>query len=127
MGGRTATAQKKPMGSGRPFDASLIDIAASAGLVEVQLIGTKSNRSAIGARILASYGGDTQAQEVLSQSSYYSCNDSRLHFGLGSAAPADLSVRWPRGATKKYPKVKCDQLITIREAHGFVPNMGWAR
>ena len=45
----------------------------------------KSNRSAIGARVTATYGGQRQAQEVLSQSSFYSANDPRLHFGLGKA------------------------------------------
>jgi hypothetical protein len=90
-------------------------------------VGTKSNRSAIGARVLAQYSGHTQAQEVLSQSSYYSCNDSRLHFGLGLAMAADLKIRWPSGLTEKYPGVKCDQLVTLREGHGIIPNMGWAR
>jgi hypothetical protein len=95
--------------------------------LKVKLVGTKSNRSAIGARVLARYSGRTQAQEVLSQSSYYSCNDSRLHFGLGQATTVDLVIRWPSGLTEKYPGVKCDQLITIREAHGVIPNAGWAR
>jgi len=95
--------------------------------LKVKLVGTKSNRSAIGARVLARYSGRVQAQEVLSQSSFYSCNDSRLHFGLGQATTADLVIRWPSGITEKYPNVKCDQLITIREGHAIVPNMGWAR
>jgi hypothetical protein len=95
--------------------------------LKLKLVGTKSNRSAIGARVLARYSGRTQAQAVLSQSSFYSCNDSRLHFGLGQATTADLVIYWPSGLTEKYPTVKCDQLITIREAHGIIPNMGWAR
>jgi hypothetical protein len=77
--------------------------------------------------VLAKYSGKVQAQEVLSQSSFYSCNDSRLHFGLGQAASADLAIHWPSGAIEKYMDVKCDQLITIREAHGIIPNAGWAR
>ena len=77
--------------------------------------------------MLSKYSGHTQAQEVLSQSSYYSCNDSRLHFGLGEAITADLEIHWPSGATEKYANVKCDQLVTIREAHGVIPNAGWAR
>jgi hypothetical protein len=95
--------------------------------LKVKLIGTKSNRSGIGARVLVRYGNRTQAQEVLSQSSFFSCSDSRLHFGLGDAATADVTVRWLNGATEKYPAVKCDQLITIREGHGLVPNFGWAK
>jgi hypothetical protein len=95
--------------------------------LKVKLIGTKSNRSAIGARLLVRYAGKTQAQAVLSQSSYYSCNDSRLHFGLGQATVADLVIHWPSGITEKHPNVKCDPLLTIREGHGLVPNLGWVR
>jgi hypothetical protein len=95
--------------------------------LKVKLIGTKSNRGAIGARVLAHYAGRTQAQEVLSQSSYYSCNDSRLHFGLGPAATANLTIRWPSGITEEVRNVGCDKLITIQESHGIVPNRGWSR
>jgi hypothetical protein len=95
--------------------------------LKVKLVGTKSNRSAIGARVLARYSGHTQAQEVVSQSSYFSCNDTRLHFGLGDALEADLSITWPSGLVEQYHAVKGDQLVTIKESHGVVPNMGWAR
>src|SRR6202453_4295275 len=98
------------------------DLTGTNHWLKVKLLGTKSNRSAIGARVVAKYSGHIQAQEVLSQSSYYSCNDSRLHFGLGQATTADLVIRWPGGATEKFMRVKCDQLITIQEAHGIVPN-----
>ncbi|MGO9270062.1 MAG: ASPIC/UnbV domain-containing protein [Terriglobia bacterium] len=81
----------------------------------------------MGARVLARYSGRIQAQEVLSQSSFYPCNDSRLHFGLGQAITADLVIRWPSGITEKYPSVKCNQLVTIRESRGIIPNRGWAR
>ena len=43
-----------------------------------------------------------QAQEVLSQSSFYSANDRRLHFGLGAATTADLDIRWPNGARRQW-------------------------
>jgi hypothetical protein len=95
--------------------------------LKVKLIGTKSNRSAIGARVLARYAGHLQAQEVLSQSSYYSCNDSRLHFGIGEATAADLTIHWPSGTIENYPAVRCDQLVTIREGRGFTANAGWAK
>ncbi|MGA7856613.1 MAG: CRTAC1 family protein, partial [Terracidiphilus sp.] len=51
--------------------------------IKIRLEGTKSNRSAIGARVLARYGGKVQAQELLSQSGFLSASDPRLHFGLG--------------------------------------------
>jgi hypothetical protein len=103
------------------------DLKGTHHWLKIKLVGTKSNRSAIGARVLVRYSGKVQAQEVLSQSSFYSCNDSRLHFGLGQATTADLVIHWPSGITEKYPNVKCDQLITIREAHAIIPNVGWAR
>ena len=61
------------------------DLGGMNHWLKVKLIGVKSNRSAIGARVTARYGSRVQAQEVLSQSSFYSANDLRLHFGLGTA------------------------------------------
>jgi len=54
--------------------------------LKLKLIGTKSNRSAIGATVTVNAGGRRQRQDVLSQSSFYSQSDLRLHFGLGRAA-----------------------------------------
>ena len=81
----------------------------------MKLEGVKSNRSAIGARVLAHYGGKTQAQSVLSQCSFYSCNDPRLHFGLGDFTSVDLEVHWPNGLTESFKRVPINQLVTIRE------------
>jgi len=83
--------------------------------LKVRLIGTKSNRSAIGARAVAHYGGKKQAQTVMSQSSFYSANDPRLHFGLGPATSADLEVHWPSGLLQKFPNIAANQLIVITE------------
>ena len=83
--------------------------------LKVKLVGVKSNRSAIGARVTARYGGKAQAQEVLSQSSFYSANDRRLHFGLGAATHADLEIRWPRGAVQTLPQVTADQVLVVTE------------
>jgi hypothetical protein len=95
--------------------------------IKVKLEGTKSNRSAIGARVVTHYGGKMQAQAVLSQSSYYSCNDSRLHFGVGGAAAVDVDVYWPSGGRETYKAIAADQLVTLREGKGIVPNKGWKR
>lgn len=103
------------------------DLKGKHHWLKIKLVGTKSNRSAIGAKVLVKYGGKAQAQEVLSQSSYYSCNDPRLHFGLGPSLSADIAIHWPSGAIEKYANIKCDELITIQEAHGLIPNKGWAR
>ena len=71
--------------------------------LKVRLEGTHSNRSAIGSRVVVRYGGKVQAQEVMSQSSYLSSNDPRLHFGLGANAKADVEVRWPDGKSESFP------------------------
>jgi hypothetical protein len=83
--------------------------------IKIRLHGTKSNRSALGAKVTIHYGGKTQVQEVMSQSSYVSANDPRLHFGLGSAATVDLEVRWPLGAIEVHKSVPADRLITLLE------------
>jgi len=91
------------------------DVTGANNWLKVKLRGTKSNRSAIGARVIARYGGKQQAQEVMSQSSFYSANDLRLHFGLGTAKTADLEIRWPSGAKQMLPAVKANQILEIRE------------
>ena len=94
------------------------DVTGGGHWIKVKLIGTKSNRSAIGARVTLHYGGKIQAQEVLSQSSFYSASDLRLHFGLGAVKTVDLEIRWPSGAKEKLTNVAADQLVTVREGQG---------
>ena len=95
------------------------DLAGGSQWLKVKLIGRKSNRSAIGARVLVKYGDRQQVQEVLSQSSFLSNNDTRLHFGLGAITVAEISVRWPSGQTNVYPGVAAGQLATIDEVAGL--------
>jgi len=96
------------------------DVTGGNTWLKVKLIGVKSNRGAVGARVIAHYGGKLQAQEVLSQSSFYSASDSRLHFGLGTATTADLEIRWPNGMREEVKKVAADQLVVIKEGSGIV-------
>jgi hypothetical protein len=95
------------------------DVSRKNHWVKVKLTGVKSNRSAIGARVTVRYGDKVQTQEVLSQSSYLSVNDSRLHFGLGTATMADIEIRWPLGQMEKLTQVAADQLIHVREGSGI--------
>jgi hypothetical protein len=88
--------------------------------LKVRLIGTKSNRSAIGARVLVRYGKHAQAQALMSQSSYLSCNDPRLHFGLGEETLADIEVHWPNGLTEFAKRVPANRLITLQEGSGVL-------
>jgi hypothetical protein len=66
-----------------------------------------------------------QTKEQLSQSSFLSCNDFRLHFGLGNALLADVTVRWPSGQRESFTALKADRLYTLKEGRGIVPNRGW--
>jgi enediyne biosynthesis protein E4 len=103
------------------------DINGNHHWLKIKLLGTKSNRSAIGARVVVSYGGKRQAQAVMSQSSFYSSNDPRLHFGLGAEKSADIEVHWPSGAVEKFKTVTADQLIVVKEGSGIQPNAGWSK
>jgi enediyne biosynthesis protein E4 len=95
------------------------DVSSGGHWLKVLLVGVTSNRSAIGARVTAHYQNRTQAQEVMAQASFYSANDRRLHFGLGAATSADLTIRWPNGAIEKLERVEADQLIVVREGSGI--------
>jgi hypothetical protein len=88
--------------------------------LKLKLIGTKSNRSAIGARVLVRYGKKVQAQQLLSQSSYLSSNDPRLHFGLGDEKIAQIEIRWPNGLQESITNVAANQLVIIKEGAGVI-------
>jgi hypothetical protein len=82
----------------------------------VKLEGTVSNRSAIGAIVVVTSGDVRQARTVLSQSSYYSHDDLRLHFGLGTLSKADrIEITWPSGRTQSLNNVPGRRVVTIRE------------
>ena len=80
---------------------------------------TKSNRSAIGARVVVRYGSKVQVQEVSSSCSFLSSNDPRIHFGLGNETTAEIEVHWPSGLVERL-HVAADQLVTLREGSGQV-------
>jgi enediyne biosynthesis protein E4 len=85
----------------------------------LKLMGTKSNRDAIGARVTLYADGHQQLQEVRSGGGYISQSDFRLHFGLGKAAKVDrLEIRWPSGLIDKLENVQANQIVTIKEGAG---------
>ena len=96
------------------------DVTGGHHWLKILLVGVQSNRSAIGTRVLAEYGIRRQAQEVAAQSSFYSTNDRRLHFGLGAETTANLTIRWTHGTTEKIPNVSADQLVVIKEGVGII-------
>jgi enediyne biosynthesis protein E4 len=88
--------------------------------IELKLVGTKSNRDAIGARATLKSGGDTQIREVNGGNGYAGQSTARLHFGLGTAAKIDsLEIRWPSGKVEKV-QVPIDKITTIKEGAGVV-------
>ena len=102
------------------------DAPPSHNWLKVRLEGTKSNRSAIGSRVLVRYGGKIQAQTVMSQTSYLSANDPRLHFGLGAEKTAEIEVHWPLGGVEVIKNASANSLVTIREGTGQVKGRPFA-
>ena len=85
-----------------------------------QLVGMKSNRAAIGARVTIHAGGVMQFDEVRGGGSYLSQNDLRLHFGLGSATTMEsVEIRWPSGKLETVKNVAGDSIYTIVEGQGI--------
>jgi hypothetical protein len=103
------------------------DLKAKQNWIKVKLEGVKSNRSAIGARVLVRYGGKVQTQAVLSQSSFYSSNDPRLHFGLGASSSVEIEISWPNGLREKFKGIEANQLVTFREGAGIIASKGWTK
>jgi hypothetical protein len=102
---------------------SLLKNAARSGnnWVKFKLAGTKSNRGAIGAAVRITTGGRPQTAVVLSQSGYYSHNDSRVHFGLGGAGSIDaVEVTWPTGVTESFDPPAPNRIVTLTEGAGRV-------
>ncbi len=92
------------------------DYAGNNGWRELSLEGTRSNRAAIGATVVVSAGGIRQARVVTSQSSYYSHDDLRLHFGLGGSRVVDsIEIHWPSGQIQTLRNVPARQILKVKE------------
>ena len=89
-----------------------------------RLVGTKSNKSAIGARVTVTAGDLVQFNEVHSGSSYLSQNDLRLHFGLGpQTSMSTVEVSWPSGKKEVYRELPADFIYAIVEGEGVQQKM----
>jgi len=85
-----------------------------------KLVGTKSNKAAIGARVTVRTGSFTQFDEVRGGAGYLSQNDLRLHFGLGDSGKMnEVTIRWPNGETEILRDVAADFIYTIVEGAGI--------
>jgi enediyne biosynthesis protein E4 len=110
------------------------DSSTNHNWLKVRAVGTKSNRSGIGARLrCVTHPSDEpkphqQIDEVRSGGSYISQNDLRIHFGLGKAEKADLlEIRWPSGQVDTLKDVKPNQLIFVKEGEGIVRTVQFDR
>ena len=81
---------------------------------------TATNRDAIGARITVTANGQTQIDEVRSGGSYISQSDFRLHFGLGKATVANVSIHWLDGKIEDFSSVAADEIVTLQEGKGII-------
>jgi enediyne biosynthesis protein E4 len=102
--------------------------------IKVRTIGTKSNRSGIGARVICTtrMPGEAkphqQIDEVRSGGGYLSQNDLRVHFGLGKAEKVDvIEIRWPSGQVDTLKDIKVNQLIYVKEGEGIVRTVQFAQ
>ena len=84
--------------------------------IDVELEGTASNRSAIGARVETTFGGRTQRQDVLAASGFSAQNQRRIHVGLGGATAVDrVTIVWPSGRRQVIERPAIDQLHRVKE------------
>jgi enediyne biosynthesis protein E4 len=91
--------------------------------VSFELVGTQSNRLAVGARLKLVAGGITQTDEIHSGGSYLSQNDTRVHFGLGKATKVDsLEIHWPSGRVEMLKDLEADKFYSLLEGQGIVPS-----
>jgi hypothetical protein len=97
----------------------LINRSSSGNWLEVQLTGTESNASAVGARIevTPSAGGPARLiREVQGHTGWRSQSDLVQHFGLGSVDMVDVAVRWPSGIEDRVTGVAVNQRVVVVEA-----------
>ena len=105
--------------NGGPLDVLRNNTTRDKHALEVRVVGVKSNRNGIGARVTITAQGRTQMREVKSGSSYLGQNDLRAHFGLGDAPRIErIDVRWPAGDIETIRDVAADQIVTVTEGKG---------
>jgi hypothetical protein len=89
--------------------------------LEILLIGTKSNRDGVGARVKVTAGDLTLYDQRKGGASYQSAQDPRLHFGLGQHAKVDaVEIQWPSGNITKIEALASDRIIAVQEGEGIV-------
>lgn len=89
--------------------------------IEIELAGTTSNASGIGATILATSGGVTQMREYNGGYHRWSQNHKRAHFGLAANTSADVNVTWPNGTVETFNNVAAGSIYLVTEGSGIAP------
>ncbi len=90
--------------------------------LEILLVGTKSNRDGVGARVKLVAGDSVLFDQRKGGMSYQSAQDPRLHFGLGQHETVDsIEIQWPSGAVTKLTNLQSDQILTVKEGTGTIP------
>jgi hypothetical protein len=98
------------------------DTTASNHWIAIRLVGTKSNRDGIGAKVTVQAGNQRQRSEVRGDGSYMSHSDVRAHFGLGKATRVDrVEIRWPSGLVETATSLAADRFYIAREGSGIMP------
>ncbi len=106
----------------------LKNIGARQNAIAISLTGTKSNRSAIGARCTVEAGGRKQIAEVVSGGSYFSQNSLTVYIGLGKSAKVDrIEVRWPMGETQAWTDVTANRTVGLTEGSEKVASKAWVK
>ena len=95
------------------------DTPAGNHWMTLQLVGAKSNRDAIGARVRVTAGDRTQSAEIRGGGSYLSNDDRRAHFGLGAATRARVQIQWPSGFVEPAADLDADRFYVAREGQGI--------
>jgi enediyne biosynthesis protein E4 len=91
--------------------------------ITFKLVGVKSNRDSIGARLKVTTALGNQYATVTTASSYESSSDKRVHFGLGSAnVVSEIEIRWPSGIVQVLKNVHPDQILTVQEENSAAPS-----
>jgi hypothetical protein len=114
--------------NGGPVDLLRNEGGSGNNAIVIRLIGTTSNRDAIGARVKVTAGGVTQIREVKAGSSYLSQNDLRVHVGVGKAMQIDrVEVRWPNGQSETISGAMVNQIVTVTEGKGISARRAFGR
>jgi len=94
----------------------LLSVPTRFNWIMLNLVGTESNRDAIGALVLISAGEKEQVGVRRSTTGYLSQNDHRIHFGIGKAEAVEyIEIKWPSGKIQRLEKLEVNQILTITE------------